>query len=245
MEKLGINLGFLIFQILNFSVLVVLMYAFAYKPILNMLENRKQRIAQGFEDSRVAAEARSNAERDAENIINEAQSKAAQLVRDATERAEQVEREIRVEAENEAVKAREATLAEIDVERDRILGEVRSQVAALSIAAAQRLIGDTLDEQRQHLLINEFFSGIKSGKVAVLEGASLSGSSAQITSALPLTDDEKEILRNDVLTKLGEQATIAFRVDPNILGGLVIQVGGKVLDASVAGQLEELRQGLS
>jgi len=245
MEKLGINLGFLIFQILNFSVLAVLMYAFTYKPILNMVANRKQKIAQGFEDSRIAAEARSNAERDAANIINEAQSKAAQLVRDATERAEQVEREIRAEAEGEAAKAREAALAEIDVERDRILGEVRSQVAALSIAAAQRLIGEALDEQRQHSLINEFFSGIKSGKVAVLDGASLSGSSAEITSALPLTDGEKETLRSDVLTKLGEQATIAFRVDPNILGGLVIQVGGKVLDASVAGQLEGLRQGLS
>jgi F0F1-type ATP synthase delta subunit len=54
-----------------------------------------------------------------------------------------------------------------------------------------------------------------------------------------------ETVKRDVLAKLGGQATVAFRVDPNILGGLVIRVGGKVLDASVAGQLESLRQGLA
>ncbi len=245
MEKLGINLGFLIFQILNFSVLAVLLYAFAYRPILKMLATRKEKIAQGLEDANIAAEARSNAEKEASKIVAEAQSKAAQLVREATERAEVAGREVRTAAEADAVKARDAALAEIGVERDRILGEVRSQVAALSISAAQKLIGEALDERRQHALIDEFFSGVKSGKVTVLEGFSVTGASAEVTSALPLTGEEKETVKKDVLNKIGSQATIAFRVNPDILGGLVIRVGGKVLDASVAGQLENLRQGLS
>lgn len=245
MEKLGINLGFLIFQILNFSVLAVLLYAFAYRPILKMLATRKEKIAQGLEDANIAAEARSNAEKEASKIVAEAQTKAAQLVREATERAEVAGREVRAAAEADAAKARDAALAEIGVERDRILGEVRSQVAALSISAAQKLIGEALDERRQHALIDEFFSGVKSGKVTVLEGFSASGASAEVTSALPLTGEEKETVKKDVLSKIGSQATIAFRVDPDILGGLVIRVGGKVLDASVAGQLGNLRQGLS
>jgi len=68
--------------------------------------------------------------------------------------------------------------------------------------------------------------------------------SAEVTSALPLTSDEKEIVKQDVLSKVGQQATVSFRVDPSILGGLVIRVGDKVLDGSVAGQLETMRQGL-
>jgi F0F1-type ATP synthase delta subunit len=54
-----------------------------------------------------------------------------------------------------------------------------------------------------------------------------------------------EAVKSDVLSKVGSQATVSFRVDPDILGGLVIRVGGKVLDASVAGQLESLRQSLA
>jgi len=115
----------------------------------------------------------------------------------------------------------------------------------LAIAAAQKLIGHSLDETRQHALIDEFFSGVRSGRVTVLEGVALSGVSAEVTTALPLTAEEKEIVKRDVLSRIGSQATVTFRVDPSILGGMIIRSGGKVLDASLAGQLESLKQSLS
>ncbi len=245
MAKLGISLGFLLFQIFNFIVLCILLYAWAYKPILKMLDNRKQKIAQGLEDARVAGEARANAEQEATRILAEAQGKASQLVRDATERSEAMALEIRASAEAEISKEREAALAEVEVERDRMLGDLRSQIAALAIAAAQKLVGETLDDQRQHALINEFFSGVRAGKVEVLEGATISGASAEVTSALPLSTEEMDAVKSDILSRVGSQATVSFRIDPNILGGLVIRVGGKILDASVAGQLESLRQTIS
>lgn len=245
MAKLGLNLGFLLFQIFNFTILVILLYAWAYKPILNMLDKRKKKIAQGLEDARIASEARANAEQEAAKIIAEAQSKASQVIHESTERAEAAALEIRASAQAEATKEREASLAEVQIERDRMLGDLRSQIAALAIAAAQKLLGEALDEKRQHALIDEFFSGVRAGKVVVMEGASLSGSSAEVTSALPLSAKEMDAVKKDILSKVGEQATVSFRVDPNILGGLVIRVGGKVLDASVAGQLETLRKSLT
>ena len=245
MEKLGISLGYLLFQIFNFTILCILLYAWAYKPILNMMNNRKQKIAQGLEDARIASEARANAEQEAAKILAEAQNKANQLVREATDRAETAALDIRATAEADASKEREAALGEVEVERDRMLGDLRSQIAALAIAAAQKLVGESLDEKRQHALINEFFSGVRAGKVEVLEGVTMSGTSAEVTSALPLSNKEMEAVKTDILAKVGSQATISFRVDPTILGGLVIRVGGKILDASVAGQLESLRQSIS
>jgi F-type H+-transporting ATPase subunit b len=245
MEKLGLSLGALIFQILNFTIVCILLYAWAYKPVLRMLNNRKEKIAQGLEDARIASEARANAEQDAAKILADAQNKANQMMREATDRAEAAALEIRASTEAESSKEREAALAEVQVERDRMLGDLRNQIAALAIAAAQKLVGDALDEKRQHALIDEFFSGVRAGKVEVLEGASISGTSAEVTSALPLSTDEMNAVKNDVLSKVGSQATVSFRVDPDILGGLVIRVGGKVLDASVAGQLESLRQSIT
>jgi F-type H+-transporting ATPase subunit b len=125
-----------------------------------------------------------------------------------------------------------------------VLSQLRGQVGALSMAAAQKLIGASLDEKRQHALIDEFFSGVESGRVVVLEGQEISGAAAEVTSALPLSAEEKEAVRKDVLSKIGSQATITFRVDPSILGGLVVRVGDKVLDGSVSGQLETMRQSL-
>jgi len=244
MEKLGINLGFFLFQVFNFTILALLMYALAYKPIVRMLENRKNKIAQGLEDARIAAEARANAEKEAKAILAEAQNNAAQKVREATERADAAAREIIAQAEAQANKIREEARLEAALERDRILLELRGQIASLAIAAAQKLIGEALDEKRQHALLEEFFSGVKSGKVVVLENVELSGDSAEVISALPLLPHEQETVKRDILSKMGEQATVSFRVDPSIMGGLIVKVGDKILDGSVVGQLENLRQSL-
>ena len=245
MEALGLNLGYLLVQIFNFLIIFIVLRAWIFKPILGLLETRREAIARGLEDARIAAEARANAEKDAQDIIAKAQAEASQKTREATERAEEATREVHAQAEADAAKAREAALAEVDQERERILADVRGQVAALSMAAAQRLIGEALDEQRQHALIAEFFSGVKAGRVVVLEDVTgLTGASAEVTSALPLSTEEQEAVKSDVLARLGAQATVAFRVDPTILGGLIVRVGDKVLDGSVAGQLESMRQSL-
>ena len=64
-----------------------------------------------------------------------------------------------------------------------------------------------------------------------------------MTSALPLTDAEQKTVKKDVLAKSGAE-DVSFLVDPSILGGLVIKVGDKVVDGSVAGKLEGLRQNM-
>jgi len=212
-------------------------------PIIGMLEKRRETIANGLEDARVAAEARANAEKEAQVIIAEAQAKASQVVREANERAGIVGQDVKAAAEVEAGKAREKAILEVEEERSRILSDLRGQVAALSIAATQKLVGDALDEKRQRILIDEFFSGVKSGKIVMMDDAKLSGTSAEITSALPLTSQEQDTVKQDVLARTGAQA-VAFRVDPAILGGLVIKVGDKVLDGSVSGKLENLRANL-
>jgi F-type H+-transporting ATPase subunit b len=243
MEALGINLGLLIVQIIAFIIVFLTLNAWVYQPMLNMMESRKQKIAQGLEDARVAAEARASAEKEAAKVIADAQTEASKIVREATERAAVAGLDVKAAAEAEAAKAREAAVAEAEVERNRILGDLRSQVAGLAIAAANKLVGESLDEKRQRALLDEFFSGVKAGKLIVLDGENFQGESAQVTSALPLSKDEEETVRRDVLAKAGAKEVI-FRVDPRILGGLVIRVGDKVLDSSVAGRLEGLRQSL-
>jgi F-type H+-transporting ATPase subunit b len=235
MEALGINLGLLIVQIIAFIIVFLTLNAWVYQPMLNMMETRKQKIAQGLEDARIAADARSSAEKDASKIVAEAQVEASKIVREATDRAATAGKDVKAAAEAEAAKARESAMAEAQLERNRILGDLRGQVASLAIAAANKLVGEALDEKKQRALLDEFFSGVKSGKVVVVEG-SFKGD-AEVTSALPLTSAEQEAVKKNFDAK-----EITFKVDPAILGGLVVKIGDKVLDGSVAGKLEGLRQ---
>jgi F-type H+-transporting ATPase subunit b len=236
LDALGLNLPFFLVQVVNLLIVYVVVAKWIVGPISGLLEKRREKIAQGLEDARVAAEARANAEKEAAKIIADAQAEAGKVVREATERAESAGKDVKAVAEAESAKARDAALAEAELERNRILGDLRGQVAALSIAAANKLVGEALDEKKQRALIDEFFSGVKAGKVVVVEGE-LKGDSAEVTSALPLTKDEEAAVKKNISAK-----DFSFKVDPSILGGLVVKVGDKVLDGSVAGKLEGLRQ---
>ncbi len=240
MAALGVNLGFLLVQVLNFLILLIVLYAWAYKPILRLLDERRQKIAQGLEDARIAGEARANAEHEAQKIVAEAQAEAAKRIREATERAEQATADVRASADAEAQRIKQAATEDIALERNRMLSDLRSQVAALAMAAANKVIGEALDEKRQRALIEEFFSGVRAGKITVVDAASASGAEAEVTSALPLSEQEQAAVKKD----LRGVGSVKFQVDPSILGGLVVRVGDKILDGSVAGRLEGLRQSI-
>jgi len=246
MAALGINPGFLLVFLLYFLLVMFVMTRWVYNPVIKFLEARKEKIAQGLEDARVASEARANAEKDAAKITADAQADANRRIAEATERAGKVAGEMRAAADEERGKILATAREDAAQERNRLLADLRGQVAALAIAAANKVIGQALDEQRQHALIQEFFSGVRGGKFTVLDTETIGGgaSSVEVTSALPLTTDEQEAVRRDIVARLGGSPSVVFRVDPNILGGIVIRVGDKVVDASVAGRLEGLRASL-
>jgi F-type H+-transporting ATPase subunit b len=233
MEGLGINLGYLIVQVGALIVLLVLMKGFAYGPIIRMLEERQQRIAKGLEDARQAAIARENADVEAKKVLDAARAEAAQMRSDATVEAEKTAAGIVSKANEEAKKIVADAAEDATEERDRILADLRSQVAAISIAAANKLVGETLDEKRQHAIIADFFAQVPA------EVSGMSGATAEVTSALPLNDKEQAQVKKSLSVD-----EVMFKVDPNILGGLVIRIGDQVVDDSVSSQMSDLRESL-
>ncbi len=242
MEKLGINLTLLIAQIVNFILLVLILRGVAYKPMLRFLENRRERIAKGLEDARRAEERLANIEKDYQARLDAARVEGQKMVAEMTQAAEKQAAGIVAGANEDVTRLKAQAQEEAEAERNRLLADLRSQVAALAIAAANKVVGAAIDEQRQRALIDEFFSGVKSGQVVVAETGSLSGR-ATITSALPLTGGEQASIQSDLMGRGAVE--VEFRVDPRILGGLIIRTGDRVVDGSVAGRLESLRQSLA
>lgn len=149
MEALGINLGYLITQILGIIVLLLVLKHFIYAPILRMLDERKARIAKGLEDARQAAIARDNADAEAKKILDAARAEAAKIRQDAVLQAEETAKSIENGAHQEAKSILAGARDDAAEERTRILSDLRGQVAAISIAAANKIVGESLDEKRQ------------------------------------------------------------------------------------------------
>jgi F-type H+-transporting ATPase subunit b len=233
--------GILLAQIVNFVILLLILRVIAFKPLLNVLNQRKQRIQQGLEDARLAEERLANVEKDYQAKLEEARAEGQRLVAERAQAAEQQAAAILAKANADASATIAKANEDAELERNRILADLRSQVAALSIAAANKVIGAALDEQRQRALIDEFFGGVKAGKIVVVDPGNVMGK-VQVTSALPLNDSEQSSIRSDLSGRGASE--VEFRVDPKILGGLVIRAGDRVVDGSVAGRLESLRQSL-
>jgi len=244
LEALGLNTGFLLSQIINFLLLFILLRMVLYKPILKMLDERRQRIAQSLEDADKAAEARQKAEEEyrgqMEKVAQERERLRAEMTADVARERERLLAQARTDAEAALANAR----TQVDLEREQMLKELRGQVVTLAIAAANKVIGEALDEQRQRRLVQEFFSGIQAGRVVVLDEAELAGAAGQparVTSALPLSAEEQATITKGLARQLRGEPKVEFAVDPAILGGLVIRVGDRVVDGSVAGQLTSLQ----
>jgi len=248
--ELGINVPFLLSQIVNFLILFAALYFLLWKRILKMLEERKQRIAQSLADAEQARKDRERIEAEYQQRIERAEQEREEILAKAAREGEQAKEEILAEARAEAQRIIAEARTELERDRQEMLADLRGQVASLAIAVSNKIIGETFDERRQRRLIDEFFSGIQAGRVVVLDEEEIEWvkrrgtMTAQVTTALPLSTGEQETVASSLAAHLGERPELEFKVDPSILGGLVIKIGDRIIDGSVAGKLTALQERL-
>ena len=156
MEALGINLGYIISQIVNFTLLAVLLYLVAYKPVLRMLDERSARIKKGLEDAELASKRAAEMEQEFEHRMTEARREGQEIIAQATQMSEKARQDILEKAREEAKAQVEKAKEEISRERDVAMAELRQQVADLSLTISEKVIGQVLDEKSQRRLIAEF-----------------------------------------------------------------------------------------
>jgi F-type H+-transporting ATPase subunit b len=139
-------------QIVNFTLLAVLLYLVAYKPILRMLDERSARIKKGLED----AEEASRKAAVLEQQMAESRKEGQAIIAQATKMSEKAGQEILDKAREESKAQIEKAKEEIARERELAMSELRQQVADLSLTISEKVIGETLDDQSQRKLIADF-----------------------------------------------------------------------------------------
>lgn len=226
---LGLNAGYLLAQLVNFAVIFGALTFLLWRPVVNMLDARAAKIAKGVEDAQVAANARLNAEAEAERILAAARTDVSRAIEEGRSRGEEVSRQVDAEARAEAERIRSEARLAAEAERNAQLADLRGQVADISVAIARRLIGESLvDGKRQQGIINDFFTRLPA------EARDLRGA-VEVTSAMPLSPEEQSRIQRE----LGAEA-VMFKVDPSILGGLVVRAGDRMIDGSVRSGLNEM-----
>lgn len=152
---LGINLPVLIAQLVNFTILLVVLRLVAWGPITKMLDERREKIAESLSAADRLKSEVAESERQAQSQLEAGRREAQQLIAQAQEIGNRIQDDARKQAQAEA----DATLVrarnEIQLERDTAIADLRKEFADLTIAAAEKVIGGSLDRNAHKRLIDE------------------------------------------------------------------------------------------
>lgn len=155
---LSINFFWVIVAALNFIFFLALIWLFAFKPIASILSQRKARIEQGLTDAAQARKDRDAGAAEHDRLIADARRESQTLIA-AAQKAAQDLRDADIAATREELGRLHAkAAADIAAERDRALADLRAQVADLALAAAGKVVSETMTEPRQRRLVEEYLA---------------------------------------------------------------------------------------
>lgn len=160
---LGLNLPSLIAQVINFTVLLVILYFLAYKPLLRLLDERRRRIQEGLEASEEAKQRLAQAETEAGAELEKARQEGRALIGQAQQVSARMQEEARQGARVDAEALLERARSEIQLERDAAIADLRREFADLTITAAERVIRRSLDRKAHRELIEEVLAEAPKG----------------------------------------------------------------------------------
>lgn len=154
MAALGINWQALIVQLLAFLILILLLRRFAYRPLLNVLDQRAERVRTSMEQADRIERQLAETETRNQQILQEARREAQQIVANAREVGDRQISQAREVARDEAEKQLQQSLAQLRAETQQARMELRQEYADLVIRAASRVVRQELDPQKHLQLID-------------------------------------------------------------------------------------------
>jgi F-type H+-transporting ATPase subunit b len=154
-SDIGINVPVLIAQVLNFTFLLIVLRLFVYKPVLKMLDDRRERIREGLSAAERGREQAAEANVTAQTQIDEARREGQSIIAQAQQVSQRIQEDARQQAQQQQEAMLERARGEIQLERDTAIAQLRREFADLTISAAEKVIGQSLDRSAHQRLIDE------------------------------------------------------------------------------------------
>jgi F-type H+-transporting ATPase subunit b len=155
MADLGFHIPSLLVYLVNFIILLIVLYAVGYKPILKMLDQRAESIRESLESVERVREEAAAQQADIESKLNEGRQEGQALLAQTRDMAEKYRQEEMQKARQDAEALVERAKAAIERERDDAIDQVRLHFSELAVLAAEKIIDKALDENAHKDIINK------------------------------------------------------------------------------------------
>jgi F-type H+-transporting ATPase subunit b len=153
---LNLDPGIIIWAWITFIVLLIILYKFAWKPILSTIDDRENKIKDSLERAEKAKQEAELLLEDYQKKIKEAETEVQDMIKKNQEITDKTRNEMISQAKLDAQKIIEKTKKEIENERDAAFLQLKKDVADLVITTSKHIIGDILDESKHKILIDKY-----------------------------------------------------------------------------------------
>lgn len=165
MDKLfSVDFGLMAWTVVTFLLLVAILSKYGWRPLIDALDAREARVKADADAARESREAAEKVKADLEGQLAEAGVKSREIVSQAAREGEVLAAKIRAEAQKAAQSAKESALAELAEEKRRLIGELRGEVAELSVKAAEKLLRRSVDPAVEKTVLDSFLADMDKRK---------------------------------------------------------------------------------
>ncbi len=157
---MGVQFETIIMSIIAFGILYFLLNRYAFGPLFSIMEKRRELVTSQLED---AAANKQEAERllaEQKEALEQARKEASEIVERARLSAAKQAEEIINAARNESIRLKEEAAKDIEAEKNKAISAVRSQVSAMSVMIASKIIEKQIDEKSQSELIDQYLKEV-------------------------------------------------------------------------------------
>lgn len=151
----------LIAQAVNFTIVLAVLYFFALKPIMKIMNDRTKKIEGGLKNAELMQEKLQEAEEEKSKAVSEGRKQAQIIINKAEKESEQVKQEKLSETKTQAEKIIQSAKQEIDLSKKKMMNEVKSDLAGLVLLASNKISENMLDQEKQKKLIDNIIKNLE------------------------------------------------------------------------------------
>jgi len=150
-----IDAGLLLAQFVNFAIVLIVLYKFAYKPILKTLNDRTGKIEKGLKDAEDAQNKLAEMEKKEKEVLAKAREAGQKIIATAEKTALKNKEEFLAEAKAQSDKLLAEAGKKIEEEKNKMIGEIKSEMAGLVVMAAEKIIDEKINAKKDEELIKK------------------------------------------------------------------------------------------
>ncbi|NDJ77309.1 MAG: F0F1 ATP synthase subunit B [Chloroflexi bacterium] len=232
-------------QIVNFLILVALLRMFLYKPIVNAMNEREQKIASRLEDAQRKQEEAAAEVEDFRSKQRELDQQRDELLAAARDQADEQRQELIEQARGDVADMRSDWQRAVQREKETFLRRLRTRVSSEVFAVARRALWDLADTELQEQLVDRFAHEIKTLDdeqcTAMLRDAD---QAIEVHSAFGLSDAQRERVEGIVREQFGQSTRLDFATDSDLICGLALVTGSCQIGWNIHDYLHTLHEHL-